>query len=88
MSARKPTPADILALIIERAIALRQAGVTKLSLDNFSVSFAPFEPIAPAPTRADREAESVEPQNPLDDPATYGRSGSVPGFQREEDDAS
>lgn len=56
----------------------------KITDDGIEVTLAPYEaPIAPAPRADDAEQE---PADPLMDPATYGRSGNVPGFPRPSDE--
>lgn len=83
MPPRKPTPADILTLIAERAESLRRAGVLAVQVDNFSVQLAPYsepDPVADRPGPVEVEMHS----DPLRDPATYA-DGRVPGFTREED---
>lgn len=72
----KTSPAAILTLIAQRAEALRKAGVTAVTIDNFSVQFAPY-------AEPSRESESADDEprmtDPLHDPATY-QGGVVPGF--------
>lgn len=81
--AKKPTPAEILTLIADRAESLRKAGVTAVQVDNFSVRLAPWS--EPAPTERPGDEDEGPFVDPLQDPATYQR-GAVPGFVREPDD--
>lgn len=81
MSDSKPNPAEWLALIADKAPALRKAGVTELVLDGVSVRLAPYvdpETQAQAPT----QPQTREDLDPLDDPETFGLppGAPVPGF--------
>lgn len=76
------TPAELLDLIISRAPQLRTAGVRMVQLmgeDHVSFSMEPPEPAPPVGARTD-EDEQPEPEDPLDDPATFGRKRGTPGF--------
>jgi hypothetical protein len=75
------SPADWLALIIDRAPALREAGVLELTVYGVAMHLAPHEPPPAAPSPRDRVEE---PTNALDDELTYGRrpGSGVPGFPR------
>jgi hypothetical protein len=81
MPAKKPTAAEILTLITERAEALRKAGVLVVQVDNFSVQLVPWSEPPPPATAAVEEGPFIDP---LEDPATY-QNGRVPGFTRDED---
>ena len=77
-----PSPAELIALIAERAPALIAAGVTSLKIGEFSVEMSrPTPPPAadPPPAPAVRGRS-----NPLDDPSTYP-GGRVPGYSREDE---
>lgn len=70
------TPGEWFSLIAERAPALRAAGVTRLVLDGTEIDFAPHMPdVKPA---IDAQFDYSDP---LDDPATYGNTGNVPGYR-------
>lgn len=75
------SPAAWLTLLVERAPALREAGVLDLSLGGMSVRLAPHEPPPAVPEARERVEE---PANALDDELTYGRrpGSGVPGFPR------
>lgn len=75
------SPSAWLALLIDRAPALREAGVLELTMDGVSVTLAPHE--AP-PAEPDPRERVEEPANALDDELTYGRrpGSGVPGFPR------
>lgn len=75
------SPAAWLALLIERAPALREAGVLDLTIGAVSMRLAPHE--AP-PAVPDARERVDEPANALDDELTYGRrpGSGVPGFPR------
>lgn len=81
----KQKPSDLLTLIVERAEALRKAGVASVQLDGCSFTLTPYYEPPAAPER--READPQEPEDPLSDPATFGlRPGSrLPGFSRDEE---
>lgn len=82
MATRKPSAADVLTLIAERAETLRKAGVLVVQVDGFSAQFAPWhDPGVPERERTTAEQYS----DPLLDPATYP-GGRVPGFERESDE--
>ena len=75
------SPAAWLTLLIERAPALREAGVLDLTIGAVSMRLAPHE--AP-PAVPDARERVEEPANALDDELTYGRrpGSGVPGFPR------
>ena len=81
--AAKPTPAELMDLIADRAAALIAAGVTSLTIDGFSVQLAKPTPAATAEPAKPRAKQHV---GPLLDPATYP-GGRVPGFTREDERA-
>lgn len=76
---KKLAPADWLTLIADRAPQLREAGVLELTVDGVTVRLAPYEP---PPAQPRREEAAVEDPDPLNDPATFGRIGRAPGFDR------
>ncbi len=76
MAGNTPTAAEWLDLLIERADALRKAGVTHVDLGGCAVTLAP--PPVEMPIERDRP-EPAEDLDPLNDPATYA-DGRVPGF--------
>ena len=70
----------LLQLLIDKARALRAAGVTHVELEGLAFDLAPAElemaEVVPE--------ERLEELDPLNDPATYGRlDGRVPGFPRQ-----
>lgn len=67
--------ADLAQLIVDYAPKLREAGVSSLSVGDVVIALTPHVDQSVAP-------EDVEPDDPYDDPTTYGLSpGSpVPGF--------
>ena len=71
----------LLDLVIEKAGALRAAGVLRLAVDGvFQADLTePTPTITMATLGAD---EDSSPLHALDDPLTYGRSEGVPGFSR------
>lgn len=79
--AHQLSPAAWLTLLVDRAPALRAAGVLDLSIGGVSVRLAPHEPPPAAPDPRERVEE---PANALDDELTYGRrpGSGVPGFPR------
>jgi hypothetical protein len=79
---KKPTPAEWLCLIAEKAKGLREAGVTRLQLEGCDVAFAPYHPPGPSSSNG----EEVDPKDPLEDPDTYG--GWVPRMRRRDEDGS
>lgn len=80
---KKPTPAELLDLLIARAPALHAAGVTSLSIDGLSATLAPPPP--PLDLRGtvvpDDDLPTHDHRDALNDPSLYGR-GRVPGFKR------
>ncbi len=78
----KPSPAELMTLIAERAPELIAAGVTSMSIDGFSVTLHP-PPTADVPApKPDEIAKSHI--DPLRDPSTYP-GGRIPGFNRDEE---
>lgn len=72
--------AEQLALIADKAVELRKAGVTEFTLDGLSVRLAPYmEPEQPQAQAQQAEHDDVDA---LDDPSTYGLppGAPVPGF--------
>lgn len=82
MPAKELGPRAWLDLVIEKAPALRDAGVTCVHFDKVMIELAASD--APARVAATPESEVVDEIDPLLDPATYG--GRVPGFRRPADD--
>ena len=85
--ARGPLSAsELLTLIAERAPGLRQAGVLSVHGPGFSLQLAQLElePDRDHELAADpgQEEPDEEPGDVLDDPLTYGRRASVPGFAK------
>jgi hypothetical protein len=77
----KPQPSEWIRLLVENAAKLRDAGVRCVKLEGCEVSFA--EPEA-KPLQIETEPDISE-EDPLNDPATFGRrDGRVPGFRRED----
>ena len=77
------SPRELIDLVIERADALRKAGVRRLEIGGAVIELAPHE--------VELHDEDAEPRSdryvdPLDDPATYGLRGFVPGFQRQKEE--
>jgi hypothetical protein len=78
-AAHKPTPAELLDLLVTRANALRASGVRRVELEGLS-----FDLAAPEPDPSESGADEADGSDPLYDPATFGRrDGKVPGFQRQ-----
>lgn len=78
MPPKKPTAAELLTLIADRAEALRKAGVLVVQVDGFSAQLAPWT----EPGQPDRSVAEPTYSDPLLDPSTYP-GGRVPGFERE-----
>jgi hypothetical protein len=80
----KPSPTELLALIAAKAPELRKAGVTAVTLDGegFRVELARYVDDAAPPVP--KHDEIVEPEDPWNDPTTYGLppGAKVPGFTR------
>lgn len=74
------TATEWIDTVIERAGALRKAGVSTISIDGCSVTLAPLA-ADEGPTGPSVAQDS---DDPLFNPATYP-NGIVPGFTREED---
>ena len=71
------SPAEWFSLIAERAPSLRAAGVTRVVLDGTEIDLAPHIPDV---TKVTAESQ-FDFSDPLDDPATYGFTASVPGYR-------
>lgn len=83
MATTRKYPARWLDVIVEKAPALRKAGVLRVEVDGFSAELAPYaEPIRPA-LEKERDPE-IEYEDPFDDPEMYGLGpgAKTPGFQR------
>ncbi len=70
------TPEQWLDLLIRKAPALRSAGVTTIDLVGCRFEISPEMPQLEQSDQGQQE-HTLEP---LDDPATYGRLGRVPGY--------
>jgi hypothetical protein len=73
--------------IIEKAPALRKAGVIALTVDGCEIKLAPKESELPTNLQAlldDATAEHKDTHNPLNKPSTYGLpdGAELPGFAR------
>lgn len=79
------TPAEWLTLLESRAILLRAAGVTEVSVEGCTAKFAPFVPprevqFPGMDDASEPGAVSIEEHlNALDDPMTFG--GVLPGYK-------
>ena len=76
------TPSELIDLVVAKAPQLRKAGVASLDIAGvLTVGLTAYEPepLPPLPLVGEPDAKP-EPEDPLDDPATYGRTESVPGF--------
>ncbi len=82
----KPTPGELMTLIVERAPALRAAGVRELQIGDFKVLLELPELGAATGASAPAETTELETDDPLNDPMTFGRKTSVPGFERHRDE--
>lgn len=73
MNVKKATAADLVALLLSNAVALRKAGVVHLKLDGCEVTFTPHvDPVALGPTpEALGYAAALSP-NAVDDLLTFG----------------
>ena len=76
-----PTTRELLALLVEMAPQLSEAGVSRVSLPG--VTFALAQPRGKQPEVDEDQHLSLNynPADPLDDPATYGGK-RVPAFMR------
>lgn len=72
------SPEEWFSLIAERAPLLRAAGVTRLVIEGTEIDLAPH--IASEPIRVGPDAQ-FDYSDPLDDPATYGHTSTVPGYR-------
>lgn len=70
---------ETLKTLAEHAPRLRTAGVRTLKVGDLSVTLAP-----PDPPIVEDDGDDKDANDPLDDPATFGRLSGVPGYQREE----
>ena len=80
----KPDLVTLLDLVVEKAKALREAGVIELEIPHvLRIELDPHADAQPtAPARGVVEIDLFDNSDPLNDPTTYGRSdGRVPGFQ-------
>ena len=75
------TPAALLTLLAERAPGLREAGITLLKFGDVELHMEHAEPAAPPEAKGYR-ADKPEDDDPLNDPATFGRTDRAPGFTR------
>lgn len=85
MTARKkPTPADLVDLVIGKAEALRAAGVTRLELADVTVDLAPYRDDGATEVTTSNGQDEAGPVGWEDDPATYGLppGSALPGFAR------
>lgn len=83
MSARaKSNLADTLATITRHAPELRKAGVLAIVVGDVQAQLAPHIPEGATERGAGEVPYSGDP---LNDPDTYGSSGIVPGFKRDDD---
>ena len=78
------TPAEWLTLLESRAILLRAAGVTEVTVDGCTAKFAPFTPPREVQFPGMDDAPDAQPiaeehLNALDDPMTFG--GILPGYK-------
>lgn len=78
----KPTPAELLTLLVERAPALRKAGIQHVSIEGLSATLAPPE-LDPANVPKPKPQRTPHP-DPLRDPDTYP-GGRVPGFELDDE---
>lgn len=69
-----------LAIITAEAPELRKAGVRALKLGDVEISLTPHD----VAVSFSQDGES-DPSDPLDDPATFGRSAGVPRLRRHEE---
>lgn len=90
MPPAKPTPAALLDLLVSKAKGLRDAGILRVELEGCKFDLAPADVAVPEVRRipADEVPIPTEP-DAMNDPATYGTTGRVPGFtRRSRDDES
>jgi hypothetical protein len=73
--------AALIDLLINRAPAMRAAGILNFSIADCSVSLAE---LPPAPLPAVKPTNTAVPgyPSPLDDPSTYNLGGKVPGYKK------
>lgn len=74
--------ADTLDIVISRASALRDAGVTSISVGSLRVVLTPLGGLPPYDPPAGDDGDL---NDPLEDPITYGKARS-PGFDPPTDD--
>lgn len=79
----KTGAAETLSILRDMAPALRAAGVRRFKIGDVEADLAPPDP--PAPERTRNDERTIEYDDPLDDPSTFG-GGKVPGFERPESD--
>lgn len=75
------TPAEQLALLLDRAADIRAAGITHLRIGDAEAHFAPAE--QPAASVSSATDDALDPPT-LDDPTLYGLKpgAQAPGFTR------
>jgi len=82
----------LIELLLDKSVALREAGVSELRLDGVQVIFTPATPATasqfstPTPSKS-FEAEAIMSGDPLMDPSTFGFDDGrerPPGFTRPE----
>ena len=71
---------DALDAIIEKAPALRRAGVLSVQVEGVIFQLRPHDESGPAESKSEKDDD--DPPDLLHDPALYGRTKSVPGKQR------
>ena len=79
----KPTLAEVLDTLTEKAPSLRAAGVSRGRIGDIEFVLEP----PPEPFSFEQgDAPAESPTSPMQDPAPYGfrRGGRVPGYQRPE----
>ena len=68
----------IVKTLIANGVELRKAGIRELRAGDVHVIFAPVD----VPVDVTPPDEDIA--DPLDDPMTFGRKSSLPGFDRED----
>lgn len=76
----KQQTAELLDLIADKAKRLRNEGILEVAVDGLSFKLAPAEP----PESSGDDAEEEVELGVFEDPATYGRTKTVPGRKRKE----
>ena len=74
-------PAALLTLLAERAPGLREAGITLLKFGDVELHMEHAEPAAVTEVKGYR-VDKPDDDDPLNDPATFGRIDRAPGFTR------